>query len=65
MGRKTLICLAERQEVMLPSNEYETIKVDYDRVSRKHFEADYVAPPEMNFAKRKAIFPRGNIETVK
>ena len=59
-----LYCLAERQEVlaMLRSNEYETIKIDYDRVSRKHFEADYVAPPDMNFAKSEAIFPKGNIE---
>lgn len=60
-----LYCLAERQEVlaMLRSYEYETIKIDYDRVSRKHFEADYVAPPDMSFAKSEAIFPKGNMET--
>jgi Nucleotidyl transferase AbiEii toxin, Type IV TA system len=59
-----LYCLAERSEVlaMLRSNEYGAIKVDYDRVSRKHFEADYVAPPGMSFAKSEAIFPKGNIE---
>lgn len=59
-----LFCLAERKEVleMLRSSEYEAIKVDYDRVSRKHFEVDYVAPPGMNFAKSEAIFPRGNME---
>jgi predicted nucleotidyltransferase component of viral defense system len=59
-----LYCLAERQEVlaMLRSNEYEAIKVDYDRVSKKHFQADYVAPPEMSFARSEAIFPKGNIE---
>jgi len=59
-----LYCLAERPEVlaMLRSNEYGEIKVDYDRVSKKHFEADYVAPPEMSFAKSEAIFPKGNIE---
>lgn len=59
-----LFCLAQRQEVlaMLRSNEYKAIKVDYDRVSRKHFEADYVAPPDMIFAKSEAIFPKGNIE---
>lgn len=59
-----LYCLAERQEVlaMLRSNEYEAIKIDYDRVSRKHFEADYVVPPDMSFAKSEAIFPKGNIE---
>ena len=48
---------------MLRSNEYEAIKIDYDRVSRKHFEADYVAPPDMSFAKSEAMFPKGNIET--
>ncbi len=60
-----LFCLTKRPEVlaMLRSNEYQAIKVDYDRVSRKHFEADYVAPPDMNFAKSEAIFPIGNIET--
>jgi hypothetical protein len=58
-----LYCLAERQEVlaMLRSNEYEAIKVDYDRISRKHFEADYVAPPDMNFVKSEAIFPQGDM----
>ena len=60
-----LFCLAERQEVleMLRSNEYEAIKVDYDRVSRKHFNVDYVAPPDMNFAKSEALFPRGDLGT--
>lgn len=60
-----LYYLAERQEVleMLRSSEYEAIKVDYDRVSRKYFEADYVAPPAMSFAKSEAIFPKGNMET--
>ena len=59
-----LFCLAERQEVlkMLSSSEYETIKVDYDKVSRKHFEASYIPPPDMNFAKSDAIFPKGNLE---
>jgi len=59
-----LFCLAEREEVlaMLRSNEYEIIKIDYDRVSRKHFEADYVAPPDMIFAKSEAIFPKGTVE---
>jgi len=61
-----LYCLAERPEVlaMLRSNEYKVIKIDYDRVSRKHFETDYVAPPDMNFAKSEAIFPIGNIEMI-
>ncbi len=60
-----LFCLSERKEVleMLRSNEYEAIKADYDRVSRKHFEAQYVAPPDMDFSKSEAIFPQGNIST--
>lgn len=59
-----LFCLAERQEVleMLSTSEYETIKIDYERVSRKHFEVDYVAPPDMSFAKSEALFPTGNLE---
>lgn len=61
-----LFCLAERQEVlaMLRSNEYEAIKIDYDKISRKHFATDYVAPADMNFAKSEAIFPKGNMEMV-
>lgn len=61
-----LFCLAERKEVleMLRSKEYEAIKVDYDRVSRKHFEIDYIAPQDMNFSKSEALFPRGNMEEV-
>lgn len=60
-----LFCLAEREEVlaMLRSDEYETIKIDYDRISRKHFEVDYIPPLDMNFSKSEAIFPKGNIET--
>ncbi len=59
-----LFCLAERQEVlkMLQSSEYEAIKVDYDRVSKRHFETSYVAPQGMNFATSEALFPIGNLE---
>ena len=59
-----LFCLAERQEVleMLHSSEYGAIKADYDKVSKKHFEIDYAAPPDMNFAKSDAIFPKGDME---
>jgi hypothetical protein len=54
-----LYCLAARPEVlqMLNSNEYNTIKIDYDRVSSEHFRAHYVPPPEMNFSKSDALFP--------
>lgn len=59
-----LFCLAERQEVleMLQSSEYEKIKMDYDRISRQNFKADYIPPPNMNFAKSEAIFPQGELE---
>lgn len=59
-----LFCLAERPEVlaMLRSDEYATIKADYDRVSREYFEKSYVPPPEMSFAKSDAIFPAGELQ---
>lgn len=59
-----LFCLAKRQEVldMLRSSEYEAIKMDYDRVSRTYFPTDYVPPPDMNFAKSEALFPKENME---
>jgi len=54
-----LFCLAERPEVlaMLRDAEYDTIKADYDRISREHFAKSYVAPPDMSFAKSDALFP--------
>lgn len=54
-----LFCLAERPEVlaMLRSDEYGGIKVDYDRISKEHFEKSYVAPLDMSFAKSDALFP--------
>jgi hypothetical protein len=54
-----LYSLAGRPEIpaMLASNEYSTIKADYDRVSRAHFERDYVPPPDMSFAGSDALFP--------
>lgn len=61
-----LFCLAERNEVleMLLSNEYEEIKADYDRISRKYFEASYLPPQDMNFAKSEAIYPKGELEVI-
>lgn len=58
-----LFCLAERPEVlaMLKSEEYGTIKTDYDRVSREHFEKSYVPPLDMSFAKSDALFPQANL----
>lgn len=54
-----LYCLADRPEIpaMLRSEEYETIKADYDRISREHFDKSYVPPPGMSFAKSDALFP--------
>jgi hypothetical protein len=61
-----LFCLAQRHEVlkMLRSSEYEEIKADYDKITRKHFEASYTPPPDMNFTKSDAIFPQGDLEKV-
>jgi Nucleotidyl transferase AbiEii toxin, Type IV TA system len=54
-----LYCLLERPEVpaMLRSEEYATIKADYDRISSRHFPKSYVPPPDMSFAKSDALFP--------
>lgn len=55
--------LASRPEVskMLASPEYATIKEDYDRISRAHFERDYFQPETMSFAKSDALFPPASI----
>lgn len=59
-----LFCLAQRPEVlqMLQSGEYEEIKKDYDGISREHFEASYVPPPEMSFQKSDAFFPSAHLD---
>ena len=61
-----LFCLAERPEVpaMLRSDEYATIKADYDRISREHFDKSYVPPPGMSFAKSDALFPPAELGAV-
>ena len=61
-----LYCLAERAEVaaMLGSEEYGTIKADYDSISREHFERSYVPPPGMSFAASDALFPPAELATV-
>ena len=61
-----LFCLAERPEVpaMLRSEEYATIKADYDRISREHFDKSYVPPPDMSFAKSDALFPPAELGSV-
>ncbi len=61
-----LFCLAERPEVvaMLHSDEYRSIKADYDRISREHFDKSYVAPPGMSFAKSDALFPPAELRKI-
>jgi len=51
--------LAARGEVqaMLASDEYATIKADYDRISRAHFSRSYFYPEGMSFARSDALFP--------
>ena len=42
---------------MLQSDEYATIKADYDQISRTHFPKSYFYPDDMRFAKSDALFP--------
>jgi len=58
--------LTERAEVMamLKSAEYETIRVDYDRVSRAGFSRDYIPPEGMRFTNSDALFPEGELAAV-
>jgi hypothetical protein len=61
-----LYCLAERAEVvaMLGTDEYGTIKADYDRISREFFERSYVPPPRMSFATSDALFPPAKLRAI-
>jgi hypothetical protein len=58
-----LFQLAGQPEVraMLESDEYATIKTDYDRISKEHFERDYVPPEGMSFARSEALYPTGEL----
>lgn len=58
-----LFQLAAQPEVraMLESDEYAKIKADYDRVSKEHFERDYLPPDDMSFARSDALFPTGEL----
>jgi hypothetical protein len=51
--------LSQRPEVlaMLKSEEYTSIKNDYDEISRAHFPKSYFYPEGMCFAKSDALFP--------
>lgn len=58
-----LCMLARRDEVstMLSSEEYEQIRQDYDRVSRKHFPKHYIPPEDLRFRSSVALFPVGEL----
>lgn len=61
-----LYCLAARPEVreMLESDEYASIKIDYDKISRESFPRSYVPPPAMSFSRSDAIFPEDKLRDV-
>jgi hypothetical protein len=61
-----LYCLADRPEVlaMLRSDEYGTIKTDYDRVSRTYFPKSYIPPQGMTFAQSDALFPPSELRAI-
>lgn len=54
-----LYCLVATPEVqaMLRSDEYQSIKDDYNRVSTKHFPKSYTPPPGLKFSDSEALFP--------
>jgi hypothetical protein len=58
-----LFQLAQQPEVlaMLQSEEYQTIKKDYDRVSREYFPKSYFYPEALRFAASEALFPSENL----
>ncbi len=61
-----LFQLSEHPEVrlMLRSEEYATIKTDYDKISRTHFPRSYFYPEGMNFARSDALFPPPELAAV-
>ena len=61
-----LFQLSGQDEVlaMLRSEEYATIKTDYDRISQEHFAKRYFPPTEMSFAQSEALFPSADLGAV-
>ena len=55
--------LANKNEVlsMLQSKEYETIKVDYEKISMKYFPKRYYFTAEISFARSDALFPNSEL----
>ena len=56
------LALQPEVQAMLTSPEYKAIKEDYDRISRVHFERDYLYPEKMSFANSDALFPPAAID---
>lgn len=58
-----LFQLASQPEVlaMLQSDEYATIKADYNHISRTHFPKSYFFPEGISFARSDALFPTGEL----
>ena len=56
------LALQPEVQAMLTSPEYRAIKEDYDRISRVHFERDYLYPEKMSFANSDALFPPAAID---
>ena len=56
-----LAVLAEHPDVtaMLASDEYHAIKIDYDRISTRHFPRSHFTPEGLRFATSVALFPPG------
>ncbi|HMJ20504.1 MAG TPA: hypothetical protein VK513_01305, partial [Terriglobales bacterium] len=58
-----LFQLSEKDAVLaMPrSEEYSTIKTDYDRISQEHFAKRYSPPADMSFTQREALFPSADL----
>lgn len=50
--------------VFLQTEEYATIKADYERISMEAFPNSYFRPDDMRFAHSEALFPTGNLRAV-
>ncbi|HMH08906.1 MAG TPA: hypothetical protein VK579_19675 [Terriglobales bacterium] len=58
-----LFQISEKDEVLaMPrSEEYSTIKTDYDRISQEHFAKRYFPPADMSFAQSETLFPSADL----
>jgi hypothetical protein len=61
-----LYMLAQQAEVlsMLKSAEYESIRLDYDQVTRTHYPKFYIPPEGLRFHQSAALFPTGQLRTM-